>query len=88
MSAFLGKSYNIEQLNKLEDHLKIDNFRKNKSVNCDVMKQLGIVLKTEEGFVRKGKTGGWRNYFDKEMEKEADQWINDNLKDTDLRFPL
>lgn len=52
------------------------------------MKKLGIVLKTEEGFVRKGKTGGWKNYFDEEMEKEADQWIDDNLKDTDLRFPL
>lgn len=60
VSAFLGKSYTSEQLDKLEDHLKIDNFRKNKSVNYDVMKKLGIVLKTEEGFVRNGKTGGDR----------------------------
>ncbi|KAH9635329.1 hypothetical protein HF086_017895 [Spodoptera exigua] len=34
------------------------------------------------------KTGGWRDYFDEEMTKQAKQWIEDNLKDTDLRFPL
>ncbi|XP_066140381.1 sulfotransferase 1C4 isoform X1 [Euwallacea fornicatus] len=86
--AFLGKSYTCEELDSLEDYLNIENFKKNKSVNYDLMEKLGIVLKNEEGFVRKGKTGGWQSYFDQETEKEANQWIEENLKDTDLRFPV
>ena len=34
-----------------------------------------------------GKAGGWHEYFDEEMTLQADRWIEDNLKDTDLRFP-
>lgn len=34
-----------------------------------------------------GKSGGWREYFDEEMMSEADRWIADNLRDSDLRFP-
>lgn len=34
-----------------------------------------------------GKAGGWRDYFDEEMIQQADLWIADNLRDTDLRFP-
>ncbi|CAG9773792.1 unnamed protein product [Ceutorhynchus assimilis] len=88
IASFLGKSYTNEQLDKLENHLKIENFRNNKSVNFDVMESLGIILKSEEGFVRKGKNGGWKNYFDQEMDEEANQWIEENLRDTDFRFPV
>lgn len=38
-------------------------------------------------FVLTGKAGGWRDYFDEEMAAEAEKWISDNLKDTDMRFP-
>lgn len=34
-----------------------------------------------------GKVGGWRNHFDEEMTRQAEQWIKENLSDTDLRFP-
>lgn len=34
-----------------------------------------------------GKAGGWSDYFDEEMTAEANKWIADNLRDTDLRFP-
>lgn len=88
IATFLGKSYTDQELEKLETHLKFENFRHNKSVNYDIMEKLGIVLKTEGGFVRKGKNGGWRDYFDQEMEKQANQWIEENLRDTDIRFPV
>lgn len=34
-----------------------------------------------------GKVGDWRDYFDEEMMQQADRWLEDNLADTDLRFP-
>ncbi|CAK1581628.1 unnamed protein product [Parnassius mnemosyne] len=86
VADFLGKEYNDEQIAGLCTHLHIDNFKKNSSVNMDEMKELNMFLPNET-FVRKGKTGGWREYFDNEMAQEAERWITDNLKDTDLRFP-
>ncbi|KAL4714551.1 hypothetical protein ACJJTC_006597 [Scirpophaga incertulas] len=87
VAAFLGKDYNEEQVNKLCDHLSIENFKNNKSVNYDVMKELGISVRGEQSFIRKGTAGGWRDHFDDEMTQQAEQWIQENLQDTDLRFP-
>ncbi|CAG4988474.1 unnamed protein product [Parnassius apollo] len=86
VADFLGKEYNDEQIAGLCSHLHFENFKNNPSVNMDEMKELHW-LNPNETFIRKGKTGGWREYFDDEMTQEAERWITDNLKDTDLRFP-
>ncbi|CAK1545176.1 unnamed protein product [Leptosia nina] len=83
---FFGKKYSDEQLEKLCDHLRFENFRKNTSVDLNIMKELGL-MSTDKDFVRKGMSGGWRDYFDEEMTAVTDKWIADNLRDTDLRFP-
>nr|XP_034840366.1 uncharacterized protein LOC117996417 [Maniola hyperantus] len=86
VASFYGKALSEEQINRLVDHLDIDNFRKNKSVNMQELKELGIF--TSDGdFIRKGKSGGWRDHFDAEMTAQADEWIAEHLRDTDLRFP-
>jgi hypothetical protein len=87
VSQFLEVKYTEEQHEELQEHLKIDNFRNNKSVNAELLRDLGIIRSGEGGFVRKGKSGGWREYFVGELNEEADQWIEENLKKTDLRFP-
>ncbi|OWR53534.1 Sulfotransferase 1C4 [Danaus plexippus plexippus] len=84
---FFGKNYSEAEINKLCEHLSIENFKKNKSVNYDVMKVLGLLQGGKDNFIRKGKAGGWREYFDDEMTKQAEDWIEHNLKDTDFRFP-
>ncbi|XP_050678451.1 sulfotransferase 1A1-like isoform X1 [Leptidea sinapis] len=86
VADFLGKDFNDEQIAHLCEHLSIDSFKNNKSVNYDVMKELGIMI-GNRGFIRKGKAGGWRDYFNDEMTFQAERWLADNLKDTDLRFP-
>ncbi|KAJ8725829.1 hypothetical protein PYW08_004012 [Mythimna loreyi] len=86
VADFFGKQLNEEQMNRLCDHLSIENFKNNKSVNFEEMKNIGVLAK-DETFIRKGKTGGWRDYFDDEMTQQAERWIEDNLRDTDLRFP-
>ncbi|XP_014215952.1 sulfotransferase family cytosolic 1B member 1-like [Copidosoma floridanum] len=87
VAKFLGKAYSMEQVDRLVDHLSIDNFRKNLMVNTQELKDCGIVRKESE-FVRRGVSGGWKDYFTDELEIEADEWIEKSLKDTDLRFPL
>ncbi|XP_047021918.1 sulfotransferase 1C4-like isoform X1 [Helicoverpa zea] len=87
VAKFFDKQFTDDQIDLLCKHLSIDNFKNNKSVNYDVMKVLGILVPGEQSFIRKGKAGGWRDYFDDEMTQQAEKWIEDNLRDTDLRFP-
>ncbi|KPJ21606.1 Sulfotransferase 1C4 [Papilio machaon] len=86
IAKFLNKEVTEEQIEKLCDHLKIDNFKKNKSVNLKDMQQIGV-FSTKGSFIREGKVGGWTKYFDEAMTQQAEQWIEENLRDTDLRFP-
>ena len=53
VAAFLGKSMNEEELERLRNHLRFDNFAKNDAVNNEFGKELGIINPTGN-FIRKG----------------------------------
>ncbi|KAJ8959745.1 hypothetical protein NQ314_006173 [Rhamnusium bicolor] len=86
VANFLERALTEDQIEKLVDYLSIEKFKKNKSVNCEHLNDLGIAS-NEVTFIRSGKSGGWRKYFVGDLEREADEWIKENLKDTDLIFP-
>lgn len=54
MAAFLGKTLSEDELVKLTEHLKFDNFKTNESVNNEGGKKTGA-LNQEGNFIRKGK---------------------------------
>ncbi|XP_057376850.1 sulfotransferase 1C3-like [Daphnia carinata] len=85
IAAFLNKTLTPEQIEKLVDHVKVDNFSKNASVNMTMEIKSGF---TNEGhsFVRKGKTGDWKNHFSPELNSRIDAWIEKNLAGSDLKF--
>ncbi|XP_037072597.1 sulfotransferase 1C4-like [Pollicipes pollicipes] len=85
VSDFLGKKLSADQMEMLCEHLKFDNFKKNPYVNFDMFKEVGM-LSEQESFVRKGKTGDWKNYFTPEMNARMDVWIQERLQGTDLSF--
>ncbi|CAH0721879.1 unnamed protein product, partial [Brenthis ino] len=86
VAKFLDKQLTDDEVANLSEHLKFDNFKKNKSVNMEDFQKIGI-FRNDGGFVRKGKSGGWREHFDEEMTAEADEWIKNMLRSTDFRFP-
>ncbi|XP_052757531.1 sulfotransferase 1C4-like isoform X2 [Galleria mellonella] len=86
VAKFLNKPLTDDQVTRLCDHLHIDNFRKNKSVNLEMLKDIGYINKNDH-FIRKGKAGGWREYFDEEMTQQAERWMKDNLGGTGIHFP-
>jgi len=85
--AFLGKTLSEEQLQVLVKHLHFDNFSKNESVNMEFLKEEGFA-NSGGNFIRKGKTGDWKNHFSSELNSRLDEWIEKNLEGTDLKFTM
>ncbi|XP_043204618.1 sulfotransferase 1A1-like [Amphibalanus amphitrite] len=83
---FLGKDFTDEQVDKLAEHLHFDNFKNNPWVNAEHLKPLGLMHTDRGNFIRKGKTGDWKNYFTPEMNEKFDKWVAEKLKGTDLTF--
>ena len=54
IGQFLNKKLTDEQIEKLVEHVKVDNFSKNKSVNLTMEIESGLINKGHS-FVRKGK---------------------------------
>lgn len=79
---FLDKEYSDEQKRQLAEHLNFVNMKKKPTVSIDVDDG------NEVTFFRKGKSGNWVQYFDEEMKKQAEEFMEKNLKLTDMRFPV
>lgn len=88
VSKFLGKPVKEEDLPKIIDHLSIENFKNNSSVNLWQGHEIGyFVPYNNAGFINKGKVGGSKNMFTDELSQKIEKWIEENLKDSDLKFP-
>nr|CAD7266696.1 unnamed protein product [Timema shepardi] len=88
VAQFLNKPVSEEQVARLTAHLHIDTFRENPSIGIPNLRELELLKPGEQGFIRKGKTGGWSEEFTPDLQEKAYQWIQENLQKTDLRFPL
>jgi hypothetical protein len=75
-----------EELNRLAKHLHIDTFAKNESANFEIGKKTGLMNLDAGNFVRKGKTGDWKNHFGPQVNQRIDEWIEQNVSGTDLQF--
>ncbi|KAL1451522.1 hypothetical protein WDU94_005889 [Cyamophila willieti] len=85
VAEFLDTSLTKDQVNELVDYLDIKNFRNNPAVNFDSLKTVGI-CRSDQVFIREGKSGGWKGKFSEKLGARADKWIQENLRTTDLKF--
>jgi hypothetical protein len=67
---FLGKELTEEEVQKLYETLSFDQFKKYIS---ETDKQLNSKENVNDDFVRKGKVGDYKNYFDDEMNEKGRQ---------------
>lgn len=86
VAKFLDKPLTTEQVHKLEIHLRIDNFRNNRSVNNELFKELGYYKKGTEGLIRNGKCGNWKSYFNDEEIREVEDWVLSNQRTIGINF--
>lgn len=80
---------NEEQIAKLANHLSIENFHKNTSVNRQESRDIGLHNTSERSFVRSGKPSviRWQKEYTPEIVERVKSWMDKNLADTTLRFP-
>lgn len=79
VAQFLGHSITESQIQELENHLHIDNFRNiitNGYGNDPVMKN----------FIRKGEIGNWKKYFNGSNNRDWDSWIANEITKADLKI--
>jgi len=79
ISKFIGYHMTEYKILKLDDHLYIDNFRQ--------LLVEGSGDESMKSFIRKGKVGDWKNYFNEENNQVWDKWIAENLEGTDIVLP-
>lgn len=74
----------------LTSYLSIENFRNNPAVNQHELREIRILNATEPSFVRNGKSSrdGWQKEYTPEVIERVEKWIDKNLSDTNLRFPI
>uniref|UniRef100_A0A1E1W8N3 Sulfotransferase domain-containing protein n=1 Tax=Pectinophora gossypiella TaxID=13191 RepID=A0A1E1W8N3_PECGO len=81
MSEFLGRQTTDAQVKQLASFLNFNTFKKNKSVNNTTGDNNPVQ------FVRKGEAGGWKSHFDDKMTLQAEEFLIERLKSTDLEYP-
>jgi len=88
VSKFLNKPLSDEQVETLQNHLDINNFRNNPAVNNEDLKTMGL-LEKEGSFIRKGEVGGWIKEFGKfpGLEQSFNRWVEDNITKCNAAFP-
>lgn len=83
MANFLEKSPTNQEIQKLKEHLDIDNFKKNPAVNAPVESS---ILNENESFVRKGEVKNWEKYFTQEMNEAIDRLVREKFDPVGLKF--
>jgi len=81
LCSFLQHPLSAEQVETLADHVKFNNMKKNPNTNPTA----GVELPPgQQGFIRKGEVGDWRNHFSAEQSESWDEWIKDQITGTGL----
>lgn len=83
LSTFLERPLNDNDLPELMQHLNIENFKQNKSVNLEHVIQLGTVA---WDMIRRGQVGG-NPEMTAEIIEKIDEWTDTQLQGTGIKFP-
>ena len=88
VANFLEKEITDRQISDLESFLSFENMKLNPSVNLELI--LNSTNKKDynknEGFIRKGQIGDWKNYMDDDLAEKFDEWIDQHIAETGLNF--
>lgn len=89
IAKFLNKVINADEVKRLTDHLSIENFRNNKTINQPGLVDVGYIKADETSFVRTGHStaDGWPNEYTPEVKLRFDAWMEKHFQESTLKFP-
>ncbi|ENN80413.1 hypothetical protein YQE_03161, partial [Dendroctonus ponderosae] len=92
IANYLGKTLTEEQVDQICEFVSFNTMRNNKACNLQVLvdnkKGDDFYTKSGKHFVRKGIIGDYKNYMSPEMIARFDNWIEENIRGTDLELSL
>lgn len=77
LATFLNRNLSDDDVAKLKDYLKFENFKKSYSLTST----------NNPNFIRRGKVGG-NPEMTEELSNKFDEWTKKNLENSDLKFPV
>merc|ERR1712215_21724 len=85
VAEFLDKDLSDQEIAILADYLDLKNMKKTPAVNHQDRHDRGAFAEGE-CFIRKGVAGGWREYFDDDLDKKFNEWIQEKTKNIPIDF--
>ena len=79
---FLDHPLSEDLMDRLCDHVKFENMKKNPHANPSGA--LHLHGNKDKSFMRKGEVGDWKNFFDDERNSTWNKWIKQNIEGTGL----
>ncbi|XP_065352500.1 luciferin sulfotransferase-like [Cloeon dipterum] len=87
VADYFGKSFTEEEVQLLCHHLSFKEMKANKSINGDevvkLLRSKKICSDGDYGFIRKGKSGSWKEEISAELAKEVDEWSLTQIRGTE-----
>ena len=83
VAKFLGKEFSDEKIEEIVKYTSFDSMKSNPTTNHSTTKMMNI---TVSPFMRKGKVGDWKNYFNDEQNKYIDDLMEKKMKGSGLEF--
>ena len=82
IADFLGKQLTTEQVDTIVNYTSFSKMQSRPSSNLEHVASLS------QKFIRNGKIGDWRNYFSDAQSDRFDGWLDEGIKDAQLKQNL
>ncbi|TRY59430.1 hypothetical protein DNTS_001144 [Danionella cerebrum] len=86
MLTFLGREISAEALDHVVSSGTFKNMKNNKMSNYSLVPE-DLMDKKKSPFLRKGISGDWKNHFSPELDAKFTAVIQEEMKETNIRFP-
>ncbi|GAB6024009.1 hypothetical protein CHUAL_008735 [Chamberlinius hualienensis] len=83
---YLEKDLTDDQINRIVEHASFENMKKNPMANYSHGGSAIKMPDSKTDFLRKGKTGDWKNYFNDETNKKVDDYVEKHFKGSGIVF--
>ncbi|XP_058451745.1 luciferin sulfotransferase [Malaya genurostris] len=87
VAEFLDKRLTDDEVSRLSEHLSVESFKKNPSINGEELTAARILNTDVQGFIRNGQVNSTEKEMTPEIMERIRVWTEENLRGSDFKFP-